>query len=217
MTHAVKTQRNFRIHLGMAAGVLALAAFFGVGKIEFLVLLLTISFVIAAEMFNTAVELIIDLTKNHFHPVARAAKDVAAGAVLVSAISAFCVGCFVFAEHLKHLVEGSLRHVKLVPWHVTFLSLGAVLVIVIITKLFLRRGTPLLGGMPSGHAALAFSLWMLVVLLQSNPLVTALVLILAILVARHRVRAGVHTVWESVVGAILGMAITFFIARFFGI
>ena len=217
LTYALRTQRNFRIHVGMGTGVLILSVLFGVGRMEFLILLLTISFVIAAEMFNTAMELVIDLTKDQIHPLARFAKDVAAGAVLVSAASAFCVGCFISADHFKNFVEGTLKQVRLVPWHVTFLSLGVVILSVIVTKLLLHRGTPFLGGMPSGHAAFAFSLWTLVAFLQRNPLVTALVLILAVLVARHRVREGVHTFWESAAGAALGVLATFFVAKFLGI
>lgn len=217
LTHAVKTQRNLRLHLSAGVGVLALSVVLGVGRTEFLVLLLTISFVITAEMLNTAVELMIDLTKDHFHPIARAAKDVAAGAVFIAALSAFTVGCFVFADRLKHILGGTLHQAKLVPWHVTFFSLGIVILLVIVTKLLLHRGTPLLGGMPSGHAAFAFSLWTLAALLQSNLLVTALVFVLAFVVAKHRVDAGVHSFWESVAGATVGALVTFLVIKVFGV
>jgi len=217
LTHAVKTQRNFQIHVGTGVGVLLLSTIFGVGRTEFLILLLTISFVIAAEMLNTAVELVIDLTKDHFHPMARAAKDVAAGAVLVSAVSAVCVGCVIFADLFKKILEGGFEQVRLAPWHVSFLALSIVLLMVITAKLFFHRGTPLLGGMPSGHAAFAFSLWTLIGLFQSNLLVTVLVFILAILVARYRIRAGFHTLLESIAGALLGVLVTFLVVKFFGL
>lgn len=217
LAYVVKTQRNFRIHVGMAGGVVFLAVAFGVNRSEFLILLLAIAFVFAAEMVNTAVELVIDLTKDHFHPIARAAKDVAAGVVLVSAVNAVCVGCLIFADTLKRFLEGASRQVKLVPWHVSFLALAAVFTMVIAIKFLFHRGRPLLGGMPSGHAAFAFSLWTLVGLLQANLLVTLLVLILAFLVALHRVRAGFHTFWESMAGALLGMLTTLLVAKGLGI
>ncbi len=217
IVHAVRTQRNLWIHLTAGVGVLVLAVLLGVNRFEFALLILTIAFVIAAEMLNTAVELLIDLTKDHLHPVARAAKDVAAGGVLVAAVSAFGIGCLIFAERFKRFLEGTLEQVRLVPWHVSVLALTAVLLAVISLKFFFRRGTPVLGGMPSGHAAFAFSLWTLVALFQPNLLVTVLVLVLAVLVARHRVRAGFHTFLESAAGAFLGILVTFLVMRVLGV
>jgi len=217
LTYAAKTQRNFRVHLGVGIGVLLFSVLLGVGRLEFMLLLLTISLVIISEMLNTAVELLIDLTKDHFHPIARSAKDVAAGAVLFSALSAFCVGCFVFAERFKKLLEGAAIQVRFAPWHVSFIALATVLILVITIKLFFHKGTPVLGGMPSGHAAFAFSLWALIWMLQSSLLVTALVLVLAILVAYHRVRAGFHTFFESTAGAALGIFVTFLVMKFMGL
>ncbi|MBI4435859.1 MAG: diacylglycerol kinase [Candidatus Omnitrophica bacterium] len=217
LTYAFKTQRNFRIHIGVAVTVLLFSAATGMSRMEFLILLLTISFVMISEIFNTAVELVINMTKDHFHPMARTAKDVAAGCVLLSAVNALCVGYFLFVGHFKKLLEGSVGKLQLTPWHVSFVAVGSVLFLVVVAKLLFHRGTPFLGGMPSGHAAFAFSLWTLVTLLQSNLLVTTLVLALALLVARYRVRIGVHTLWEAVAGALLGIFVTLLLTKLLGI
>jgi len=216
LTYAFRTQRNFRVHIGAAVAVLLFSIATGMTRTEFLILLLTISFVIVSEMFNTAMELVINMTKDHFHPMARTAKDVAAGCVLLSAVNALCVGYLLFVNHFKRLLDGLVGGLQLTPWHVSFVAVMGVLFLVVVAKLLFHRGTPFLGGMPSGHAAFAFSLWTLVSLLQSNLLVTALVLALALLVARHRVKTGVHTLWESAAGALLGIFATLLVAKLLG-
>ncbi|CAM2830910.1 diacylglycerol kinase family protein [Paenibacillus sediminis] len=94
--YSMKTQRNLRVHLIMAVLVIGAAAFFHISWGEWLVLLLTISVVIAAELMNTAVESAMDLISPNPHPLAKIAKDTAAGAVLVTAIFAVLIGIIIF-------------------------------------------------------------------------------------------------------------------------
>ncbi|MGH2411630.1 MAG: diacylglycerol kinase family protein, partial [Chloroflexota bacterium] len=77
-----RTQRNMRIHVGAAAAVLALAGVLRVARVELAVLLLCILAVLTLEMLNTVVEAVVDLATEEYHPLAKIAKDVAAGAVL---------------------------------------------------------------------------------------------------------------------------------------
>ena len=86
--YVVRTQRNMRIHFIVALAVLPLGVVLGASRFEMLALMLSVSFVLIAEMFNTALEKAIDLATSTFDPVARAAKDIAAGAVLVAAVNA---------------------------------------------------------------------------------------------------------------------------------
>lgn len=90
--YAVRTQRNIRVHLGITAIVIVGAAILSFPLWKWAVLILTISIVLAAELFNTAIEATIDLVSPDFHPLAKIAKDVAAGAVLVCSIGAAAVG-----------------------------------------------------------------------------------------------------------------------------
>ena len=89
---AARTQRNMKIHL--VAAVLALGAcfFLDISKVEFLALAITITMVITAEMINTAIEAVVDLNTNFYHPLSKVAKNTAAGAVLITAINAVLVG-----------------------------------------------------------------------------------------------------------------------------
>src|SRR5256885_4141299 len=95
--HVLRTQRNMRIHFLVAAVVLVVAFAAGVSKLELIALLLAIAFVLIAEMINTALEGAIDVATTSFDPMAKLAKDIAAGAVLIAAINAVAVGYLVFS------------------------------------------------------------------------------------------------------------------------
>ena len=90
-----------------------------------------------------------------------------------------------------------------------------ILGIVVLSKIFLRSGTPFRGGMPSGHSAIAFAIWTIVSFLYPKGLVILLVFILAFLVSRSRVRDKVHSVLEVFSGAVLGIVVTILIFQIF--
>jgi diacylglycerol kinase len=90
--YALRTQRNIRIHLAVAMGVTILGAWLGLSPARWAVLALTIGFVLVVELLNTAVEAVVDLCCPEYHPLAKAAKDAAAGAVLLAAITSVIVG-----------------------------------------------------------------------------------------------------------------------------
>jgi len=95
VVHVLRTQRNLRIHFAVAVIVLVLAVVVGVSKIELIVLLIAIAFVLVAEMINTAIEGAIDAATTAFDPMAKLAKDIAAGAVLIASVTAVAVGYLV--------------------------------------------------------------------------------------------------------------------------
>jgi diacylglycerol kinase (ATP) len=95
--HALRTQRNLWIHFTIAAAVLVAAVAFGVSKIQLMVLLTAITFVLVAELVNTAIEATVDVASTAFDPMAKLAKDIAAGAVLISTLNAVAVGYLVFS------------------------------------------------------------------------------------------------------------------------
>lgn len=95
-----KTQKHLRFHFFAGSIVMAAAWWFHLTRTEGVLLVLTIGSVIAAEVMNTAVELVVDLAEPNFHPIAGMAKDVAAGAVLVTAIQSIIVGIIIFGPHL---------------------------------------------------------------------------------------------------------------------
>lgn len=96
--YAIRTQRNMRVHVTMSVIVLILGVVLQISTSDWLWLGLAITIVISAELMNTAVESVVDLVMPKPHPLAKVAKDTAAGAVLVTAVFAVIVGCAIFYE-----------------------------------------------------------------------------------------------------------------------
>jgi diacylglycerol kinase (ATP) len=209
--HVLRTQRNLRIHFAIAIAVIAAAAALGVDRIELIALLLAIAFVLVAEMVNSAIEGAIDVSTTSFDPNAKLAKDIAAGAVLIASVTAIAVGYLVFAHAAAHRGARLLDRVREAPAEVTLAALVLVILIVIATKAWTGRGTPLRGGLPSGHAALAFGIWMAATYVIGDDhrfLISSLTFIAALLVAQTRVEAGVHSALEVLYGGVLGALVT---------
>jgi len=154
--HVLRSERNMRIHFAVATIVLVLAFSYGVTKLELMALLVAISFVLIAEMVNTAIEATIDLSATSFDPLAKTAKDIAAGAVLIASVNAVVIGYLVFADRLSRPSSRLVERLREAPSNLTLIALILVILIVIASKALTGRGTPLSGGLPSGHAALAF-------------------------------------------------------------
>ena len=106
LTYVVRTQRNMRFHLCAACAVVALAALLHLALLEWAILLTCILGVIVAEMLNTIVEAVVDLITDRYHPLAKIAKDVAAGAVLLSAIGSAGIGLLILGPHLWRVLFG---------------------------------------------------------------------------------------------------------------
>ena len=209
--HVLRTQRNMRIHFAIAVAVLIIAAAAGVSKIELIVLLLSITFVLVAEMINTAVEGTIDAATTSFDPMAKLAKDIAAGAVLIASVNAVAVGYLVFAGKAADKSARVLDKLRNAPAEITVIALVITVIVVIATKAWTGRGTPLRGGLPSGHAAIAFTGWMAATYIVSDShrfLISGLTFIMAVLVAQTRVEAGVHSALEVAYGGAIGALVT---------
>jgi diacylglycerol kinase (ATP) len=217
--HVVRTQRNMRIHFLIAVLVLVAALVFDVSKIELIVLILAIAFVLIAEMINTAVEAAVDVASTSFDPMAKLAKDIAAGAVLIASITAVAVGYLVFSGQVGQRGSRLIDRLSNVPAELTLVALVITLVLVIALKAITGRGTPLRGGWPSGHAAVAFAGWMAATLVLDASdhrfLLSSLTFIMALLVAQTRVEAGVHSTLEVTTGAALGALVTLVIFQAF--
>jgi diacylglycerol kinase (ATP) len=209
--HVLRTQRNLRFHFLIAIVVIAAAVALGVDRIEMILLLLAIAFVIVAEMLNSAIEGAIDVSTTSFDPNAKLAKDVAAGAVLIASVTALAVGYVVFAHAAANRSARLLDRIRDAPSLITLGALVLVIMIVIATKALTGQGTPLRGGLPSGHAALAFAGWMAATYVIGDDhrfLISSLTFLMAFLVAQTRVESGVHSALEVVYGGALGALIT---------
>jgi diacylglycerol kinase len=100
VVYVIRTQRNMRVHLACAAFAVGLGIWLRIAPAAFAAIVLAIMLVLMAEMFNTVIEATVDLTTREVHPLAKIAKDVAAGAVLVGAILAVVVGLLILGPPL---------------------------------------------------------------------------------------------------------------------
>jgi len=209
--HVLRTQRNMRIHFAVATMVVVLALWVGVPKIELIALLVSITFVLTAEMINTAIEGTIDVSTTSFDPMAKLAKDVAAGAVLIATLNAVAVGYLVFSDRIGRRSSRVLEQVRDAPAQLTIGALAVTVLVVIAIKAWTGRGTPLRGGLPSGHAALAFAGWIAATYIAGKDerfLVSSVALVMALLVAQTRIESGVHSAFEVLLGGMVGALVS---------
>ncbi|HHV26259.1 phosphatase PAP2 family protein [Anaerosalibacter bizertensis] len=214
--YALKTQRNLRIHFSIATVVLFTSLFLDFSRLEFLMLLLTIAFVMVSEMINTSIEKTIDMITEEYHPLAKIAKNVAAGAVLISAINAIVVGYLLFFDRINLHSNLILFKLKNSPVHLTFVSLLLVIIITVVIKTIAQSGTPFKGGIVSGHAAVAFLLATSISFLGENVLITTLAYFIAILVGESRIEGKIHSVFEVFMGSILGVLMGILVFQIIG-
>ena len=200
--HVLRTQRNMRIHFVVAAVVLVAALGSDVTRLELIALLLAIAFVLIAEMVNTAIEGADRRRLDVVRPDGEAREghrrrrraDRGASTRSPSATSSSPVRSPTSSSRLLDRLSDA-------PAELTLVALVLTISLVIAMKAFGGRGTPLRGGLPSGHAAVAFAAWMAVDARAAGTPTTAssissLTLIMALLVAQTRIESGVHSALE---------------------
>jgi diacylglycerol kinase (ATP) len=213
--HAAKTQKHLRYHFYTAAGVLIASYAVGVSKNEFLFIALAVIAVLLAEMLNTAVEAIVDLLSPEHSEKAKAAKDIAAGAVLITALGSAVIGYIILFPYVRDIFERGLYITKHSKEEISIIAFILVLIIVVLMKAYFGKGHPLSGGMPSGHAALAFSVWVSVTYTTESFFASFLCFILAVIIAQSRITTRVHNALEVILGGLIGASVTFFLFQVF--
>lgn len=208
IVYALRTQRNMRVHMALAVFVTISSLLLNVTRIQLVAVVFAICLVFVTELLNTAVEATVDIATEHFDPLAKVAKDVAAGAVLVASVNALIVAYLVLFEPARSILQKGLHIIRLSPTHLTVIILGLVVLVVLIMKAFSREGTWLEGGWPSGHAAIAFAAATTIGYITSSPGALLLAYLIAFLVVQSRVEAEIHTIPQSLLGAAIGIVIT---------
>ena len=206
--YTARTQKHMRNHFLSALLVLLAVLFLQVSALEFTLLTISVCFVLFAELVNTAIEVVVDMISPEYHPLAKVAKDVAAGSVLVASISAMVMGYLILSKYIFPMYKEALGMLGTPTELGTVVSLLMVVIVVVIMKAMSHRGTPLEGGLPSGHAAIAFSIATTVTLTTQDPLTSILTFILAVMVSHSRLLLRIHSLREVLLGAITGTVIT---------
>lgn len=199
-----------RFHVYTVIVVLLISFIAGLALREMLILLFTVSLVLVAEMFNSAIEATVDLVSPNYHPLAKFAKDIAAGAVLVTTVTALIIGALLILgdRRFESIRLGLTQEGLGLPVY-TRLILGALAIffIVVIGKGLGGRGQVLRGGLVSGHAAYGFFFAVSTIFLTDSSVAAALAILLACIVAQSRWEAQIHSVFELTLGAGVGSVV----------
>lgn len=217
LIHAIRTQKNMKIHLTAAIFVLVFSLLFDLSRVELSLVIIAISFVIFAELINTAVEIIIDILTQDYSFKARIAKNIGAAAVVIAAGNAIFIAYLVFFKKAQELSLNLIFSIRHEPIHLVFINLFMIFILVITIKSIFGSGTPLKGGIISGHSALAASVVLIIWFLNKSLLAFSLAFVLAFLTVQSRLEAGTHSLKEIVLGVLLGSVITILIFYFFRI
>ena len=216
---SIRTERNMKIHYLAAIAVIVGSLFFNLTRVEFMLLFFAVTFVLTSELINTAIERTVDLVTQSYNPVAKLAKDIAAGAVLIASLNALVVGYLIFFDRLNTGTELLVFKLRSSNPHLAFVAVFLVIVLVVAGKLlWMHRsgGTVFQGGAVSGHTALAFCMATIISLIVVKGLVIGLAYFIAFLVAQSRVEGKIHKVSEVVLGALVGSLVAFIIYRLVG-
>ncbi len=213
LSHVIWTQRQVRIQLSIVVLVLLLSWVQRLDTVRVLFVLSAVALVLMAELFNTAVEVVVNMVTETYHPLAKIAKDVAAAGVLIASMYAFLVGITVFViEPLRDKLIGlhvDPNALKEPNWAaLTMLGIAVGTILVPLFKVKVGHGTLMSGGAVSGHSAVAFSLAAAIFIQsQRNLLISIPAAVLAILVAQSRVEGKIHTLAEVIWGAVVAILV----------
>lgn len=217
LIYSLLSQNNMRFHYLIAAITIFAMLFFDLTRAESAIVLIAITMVIIAELFNTAIESVVDLVTDEYHELAKIAKDVAAGAVVVTAINAVVIGYLLFYNKLNPLTLNILTKIRRQEIHLTFVGLILIMMLVVALKTYTKTGTPFKGGQVSGHSALGFGMATTISLLSSNTLITTMAFMMAFMIAQSRIEGKIHSTEETVIGGALGIFVMIIMFQLFKI
>lgn len=213
--YAFKTERNLKIHFAIALVLLLITLPLNLNKFELLMLFFAITLVLSMEMVNTAIEAMVNLLTLSHHPLAKIAKDVAAGGVLIAVFNSLIVAYLVFYRFYdKPIIKNVLLKMKDYAYHFLFLIFAVIIALVFFIKALGGKGRFTHGGIISGHAALAFSASTAILCLTKNIMASLLAFLIAVLVAQSRVEARIHHWLEVLLGALIGVGTSLAIFAF---
>ena len=208
---AFKTERNLRIDYVIGLFVLICSLFFDFTKTEFACLCLTIGFVIFSEMINSTVEYIVDLITDKYDDRAKAAKDIAAGGVLISSVVAVVVAFFLFSDKLTMATTSVISTIFSSNIYLLFTIIFAVIILAVILKGVIGKGSSYALAYPSARVALAFGLTTYAYIITRSLIVGGIAFILSIIIAQIRIENTKIRPIYMIISAIIGVLVVLII------
>ncbi|MCX8074265.1 MAG: diacylglycerol kinase [Clostridia bacterium] len=204
---AFKTERNLRLDYIIGLFVLIGSLFFDFTKTEFACLCLTIGFVIFSEMINSTVEYIVDMVTDKYDERAKAAKDIAAGGVFISAVVAVIVSYFLFVDKLYAATNSVISNILNSRLYILFTIIFAIVMLAVILKGVFSKNENYSSSFPSARVSVAFALTTYVYLITGSLFVGATSFILSILIAQIKIENTKTRPIYMVLSALMGILI----------
>ncbi len=208
--YATTTQGNIKKQLIIIVAVLLFSLFFNLTRVEFLCLLFAVILIIIAEMINTGIETVVDLYIDVYHPKAKIAKDVGAGAVVIAAINAVVVAYFLFFDKIAAKGATVLESLIRTPEHLAFTTLALTLIAMIAlkaTNINRKKRGYMEKFIPSGIAAISSMASIVIWFTTKNMVAFTLAILLTILVCGCRIESKQRTLGEVLFGGFIGSSI----------
>lgn len=205
--YATTTQGNIKKQLLIIVIVMIVSLFFQLTKVEFLCLLFSVILIIITEMINTAIETVVDLYVDVYHPKAKIAKDVGAGAVVIAALNAVIIAYFLLYDKIGQLGKTVLQSLVNSPVHLAFTGIMLTIIALVVLKAanVVRKSKGIeTKFIPSGQAALAFAVVTSILFNTQSMVVSTLAFVLAIIICENRIESKKRTVSEVFLGGCIG-------------
>lgn len=208
---AFKTERNLRIDYVIGLLVLITSLFFDFTKTEFACICLTIGFVIFAEMINSTVEYIVDLITDKYDDRAKAAKDIAAGGVLIASCVAVVVAYFLFVDKISNATVSIISSILNSKLHILFTIVFGVVIFTIILKGIFGKDDDYAHSGPSLRIALAFALTTYSYIITNSLIVCGIAFILTLFITQSRIKdkknKAIYVILSAGIGILLVLII----------
>jgi diacylglycerol kinase (ATP) len=210
LVYALQSHRHMQYMLLLSAATLLAAEILGTDRVGIIALILATGMLIMAELINAALEATVDLACSTYHPLAKVAKDIGAAAVMIASGIAVFISALVLLETPRITKLLGMTGDKVAPSPLHFALVGAVLVVILVVlgKVWGKKGTLWKGGAVSGHSALAAYLLTAIVYKTNSPLIFGMAFLLAFLVAQSRYEGGIHSLREVLLGALVGLTVS---------
>lgn len=208
---AFKTEKNLRIDYVIGLSILIASLFFDFTKTEFACLCLTIGFVIFSEMINTTVEYIVDLITQQYDERAKAAKDIAAGGVFISAMVAVTVAYFLFVDKLSYATTSVISTILSSKLYILFTIIFAVIILAAILKGIFAKNGEYAKSYPSARVALAFALTTYAYLITKSVFVGGIAFLLSIIITQIKIENTKNRPIYIILSALMGILIVLII------
>jgi len=212
-----KMEKNFRYHIILSFLTILVSLLMKIDSFHLVIIVISISFVLVAELFNTGFEVLIDnfITKKK-NKIIKVIKDISAAAVLITSINALVVGYFLIFTKLFKKILNIFKINWVINDTIIFISFIFLILFIIIIKKIINSEKVFKGGWPSGHSALSFSIFALSLMYVNILIIKILIFLLAIIVSKSRIDLKIHSFSQVISGAIIGFSLTVIISYILG-